>query len=378
MDSADVIVIGGGLFGPAIAYGLAKRGMKVLVLDEGDDALRAARGNFGLVWVQSKGRGMQRYADWSRESAALYGAFAAELKELTGIDIAYRNAGGLQLLLGEEERARRACEIAEMRRQAGDAGFECEIVERAEVERLVPGLRLGKTVVGASFCPHDGDVNPLKLLRALYAALRLSGARILVEHRAEAIRREGSAFVVTTPRGAFAAPKVVLAAGHGITRLAPMVGLRAPIRPQRGQVLATERTRPLIPIPIATIRQTDEGTILLGSSEEEVGFDDGTTLEVTRRIATRAVAAFPELASLHLVRSWGCIRVLTPDRCAIYDESESHPGAFVATSHSGVTLAAVNAFRVAPWIAGEGAPPGFAAFAARRFAEKEGNVQAAL
>ena len=151
-----------------------------------------------------------------------------------------------------------------------------------------------------------------------------------------------------------------------------MVGLKVPIRPERGQVLITERVRPLLRIPVGRIRQTNEGTLQLGNSAEEVGFDDGTTIDVTRGIARRAVRTFPILAGVRLIRTWGCIRVLTPDMAAIYDESQSHPGAYVATSHSGVTLAAINARHVARWIATGEMRPGFERFSARRF-----DVQAA-
>ena len=65
----DVVVIGGGLVGSAVAWGLGRAGARVVVLDEGDDALRASRGNFGLVWVQGKGDGMPEYAAWTRNSA---------------------------------------------------------------------------------------------------------------------------------------------------------------------------------------------------------------------------------------------------------------------------------------------------------------------
>ena len=95
-ETADVVVVGGGIFGSAIAYGLVGAGLDVIVLDEGDTALRAARGNFGLVWVQSKGMGMQPYADWSRESSKLWDDFAPELEDATGIDVAYQNGGGLR------------------------------------------------------------------------------------------------------------------------------------------------------------------------------------------------------------------------------------------------------------------------------------------
>ncbi|HJE67026.1 FAD-dependent oxidoreductase, partial [Pseudomonas oryzihabitans] len=66
--SAEVIVVGGGLVGMAVAYGLAKAGTKTLVLDQGDDAFRASRGNFGLVWVQGKGFDRLEYSRWTRSS----------------------------------------------------------------------------------------------------------------------------------------------------------------------------------------------------------------------------------------------------------------------------------------------------------------------
>ena len=367
METFDVIVVGGGLFGPATAYGLRQQGLNTVVLDDGDDVLRAARGNFGLVWVQSKGMGMHRYHAWSRESARLYRDFAAELKEGSGVAVAHRNDGGMHILLGEAEREQRRREMDIMRQQAGVDGFECKIIEREEVEKMLPGVRLGDEVVGASFSKHDGDVNPLKLLRALHTSFQRMGGKLRTDCRVENIRHDGAAFIAETRNGSFTAPKIVLACGHGITRLAPMVGLDTPIVPQRGQVLVTERAEPVLDMALGSVRQTDEGTVQIGNTEEDVEYDDGTTLTASQAMARRAVKSFPQLAGLRLIRTWGCIRVLTPDKCAIYDESEEYPGAYVATSHSGVTLAAVNARHTARWIATGEMTPGFEEFSAKRF-----------
>ena len=81
----DAIVIGGGLVGSAIAYGLVRERLRVALVDEGDVAYRASRGNFGLVWVQSKGDGAPHYQRWTRRSADQWPALAAELSERTGI-----------------------------------------------------------------------------------------------------------------------------------------------------------------------------------------------------------------------------------------------------------------------------------------------------
>src|ERR1700739_140377 len=92
--SYDLIVIGGGLVGGAIAWGAARHGASVALIDQGDIAFRAARGNFGLVWVQSKGAGMPAYAHWTRTSAELWPQLSGALAESAGIDVALKQNGG--------------------------------------------------------------------------------------------------------------------------------------------------------------------------------------------------------------------------------------------------------------------------------------------
>ena len=103
MHTSDVIVAGGGLVGSAVAYGLARRGLTVTVLDEGDVAFRASRGNFGLVWVQSKGVGVPEYQRWTRLSSETWTDFARELESETGVDTGHERPGGVTLCLSEAE-----------------------------------------------------------------------------------------------------------------------------------------------------------------------------------------------------------------------------------------------------------------------------------
>ena len=103
MLASDVIVVGGGLVGTAVAYGLGQLGKNVTVLDEGDDAFRASRGNFGLIGVHGKGRGFPQYARWTRESARQWPALAARLQRETGIDVQARQNGAFNLCFSEAE-----------------------------------------------------------------------------------------------------------------------------------------------------------------------------------------------------------------------------------------------------------------------------------
>ena len=167
MRAYDLIVIGGGLVGGAVAWGAARLGASVALLDEGDVAFRAARGNFGLVWVQSKGAGMPPYAHWTRRSAELWPELAGSLAEATGVDVALRQNGGLAFCFSEAEYQAREALIARMHNESG--GIGTRMIGRAELRAMVPGI--GDGVVGAAFCPVDGHANPLKLLRSLQSGL---------------------------------------------------------------------------------------------------------------------------------------------------------------------------------------------------------------
>lgn len=367
--TSDVIVIGGGIVGSSVAFGLAKAGAATVVLDEGDVAFRTSRGSFGLVWVQSKGAGVPEYHRWSRESADDWVPFAAELKERSGIDTGHRRPGGVALCLNQSDWDTRVAQCERIRREAGNLGFEYQMLDRGEVARLVPGI--GPSVIGGCYTRYDGDANPLALLRALHAAMQGLGVRYVPGARAEFSRVAPNAFTVTAGGELFSAPKVVLAAGVGNKALGASVGLNVDVRPQRGQIIITERVRTIFSMPTWLIRQTPEGGMIIGDSREEVGFDEGTTAQVQREIARRAILAFPFLASLRVVRAWGALRVMSPDGLPVYDESSAYPGAFAVSCHSGVTLAGVHACRLAPQIA-RGTITGLERFSTRRF-----DVQAA-
>jgi glycine/D-amino acid oxidase-like deaminating enzyme len=361
--SSDVLVAGGGLLGLSIAYGIARLGHEVTVLDEGDVAWRASRGNFGLVWVQNKGSGLPQYAAWSRDAAALWPMLARDLQEETGIDVALHQPGGFFFCYSDAELRARESSLRAIQQQV-EGPYPYQMLSHEEVRERLP--RIGAEVAGASFTPMDGHANPLKLYRALDEAGRRRGVRAVRNAKVEAIRFDDGRFEVATAAGRFTARRIVLAAGLGNRELAPQVGLHAPVVPTRGQILVTERLQPFLPYPTNKLRQTDEGTVQVGDSIEDVGFNDETSHEVLRFMAQRAIRTFPLLRDVNLVRAWGALRVMTPDGFPIYEESQSCPGAFVATCHSGVTLAAQHALKVAPWIAGHAAPPGIEVFRSER------------
>ncbi|MGZ7080500.1 MAG: FAD-dependent oxidoreductase, partial [Thermoanaerobaculia bacterium] len=101
IEETEIAVVGGGLVGASLAWGVARLGKRVTILDEGDDAYRASRGNFALVWVQSKGLGMAAYATWSVRASNVWSGLASALKDETDIDVAHQRPGGLMLSLSD-------------------------------------------------------------------------------------------------------------------------------------------------------------------------------------------------------------------------------------------------------------------------------------
>jgi glycine/D-amino acid oxidase-like deaminating enzyme len=156
-----------------------------------------------------------------------------------------------------------------------------------------------------------------------------------------------------------------------------MVGLTVPVHAERGQILVTERLDPFLPFAGDTIRQTADGTVMIGATHEDVGFDLGTTGAATASLARHATDIFPDLASAKLVRAWAGLRVMTPDGCPLYAESESHPGAALITCHSGVTLAAIHAADLAPALLDGPLGRNYAAFGPQRFGGGKDVSQAA-
>jgi glycine/D-amino acid oxidase-like deaminating enzyme len=338
-----IAVIGGGMVGAAIAYGCAARGARTALIDQGDLSLRAARANAGLIYSQGKGEGMPAYAAWTRTSLRLWPDFAAELEEAAGHRIGFRRRGVLAFCLDEAELAVRRALLHRMHNQLGGPAAPVHLLDRPALETLLPGVPLGPDVAGATYSPEDGDVNALPLLRALHALfLRARGVH-LPDRTVTDITPDGAGFAIRTERDTIHAEKIVLACGLGIPRLAPRVGLTAPVRPVRGQMLVTERLAPLLPIPGSGVRQIAEGVVQIGTTTEEGETEPATNVADLARMAARAARIIPPLAQARIVRSWAGIRPMTPDGFPIYQQSPAHPGAFVAVCHSGVTLCAAHA-----------------------------------
>jgi glycine/D-amino acid oxidase-like deaminating enzyme len=148
-------------------------------------------------------------------------------------------------------------------------------------------------------------------LRALQAATIRAGAAYRADHHVSRITPRAEGFVLDTAAGTLAAAKVVLAAGLGNSALTPMVGLASPVRPNQGQIIVLERVPRFLALPLQTIRQTDEGTVLIGDSQQDRGFDDSCGIDVLAAMAARAARVFPALGGARRRAGRDCVMTLT-------------------------------------------------------------------
>lgn len=366
-DRSDITIIGGGVVGLSVALGLLQAGRRVTVLDGRDGDFRASQGNFGLVWLQGKGATFPPYAAWTRDAVAAWPDFAMLLQDLSGLDLALEQPGGFEFFTDPAEFQDFTATLRSQQAHLGNR-FSYEVLAEADLRRAVPGI--GPGVVGATFCALDGHVNPLRLLRALRRAVTALGGRIIADATVSGITAApGGGFDLSLGDGdRMAADRIVLCAGLGAARLAAQLGFATRVRPQRGELLITEKLGDRLPLLSSTIRQVDEGGVQIGGTKAEAGPDDSETLDVMARLARHAVTVFPALSNVRVVRAWGALRIMTPDGYPVYAQSVVHPGAYLVTCHSGVTLAPQHATALADWIDNRANAPDLEAFDDHRFA----------
>lgn len=319
-----------------------------------------------MVWLRGKGEGNQRYVDFTLQATRKWPSFAELLEKRSGVRLDYGKPGGLFICLGEAGFEQGRLKMKALADQS-PTGYDCEMIDRLQLEKMIPRMKLGPKVSGASFCWHDGSVNPLYLIRGLHAAFQKAGGRYCPGTAVTDIHPREGGFQVEAGTRHFEASKLVLAAGVKTPDLAAKLGMRVPVRPRRGQLIVTERVSPVLPFSASGVRQTVEGTFIQGYSNEEAGFDPRVTPGVLKKIAGSALDAFPVLADVRMQRCWAALRPLTPDAYPVYEQCGCHPGAYVITFHSAVTLASQYADTIARWISDGTEPDGFDVFSLRRF-----------
>jgi sarcosine oxidase subunit beta len=329
-DTADVIIIGGGIVGCTTAYYLAKRGLRVILLEKDDIAQEASGRNRGNVRVQLRDRLELPIA---LESLELWKCADEEL----GLPTEFRTTGNLLVTYHDDIAGGFAAE-AEKHRQRG---LDAHVVARQDLKEFVPGI--SPDIVLGFLTTQDGHVNPQKATWAFATAARRLGVDIRIGVRANSILASGGKVQgVMTDTGQISAPVVLNAAGVRAPELMGPLGIEVPITPAKHQILVTARlplvTRPYLRCagPRVSFGQTMDGTLLLGMGPaQSVGFDSTISRAHVSNIMRETVRLVPSLADARVVRAWTGWFEMTPDDLAIVEPIDGIQGLFICAGFSG-------------------------------------------
>jgi glycine oxidase len=366
-ERTDVLVVGGGVIGCALAAELAARGRTVTVIERAEPGAEASGAAAGMLAPQAEARERDAFFDFALESRALYPAWVRTLEEETGIDVGYRRTGLLHCVFAGSPAGSLAAQIAWQRAAGLDVGER-----RADQLAEEIGGRLSAEVAGAASFPEEGIVDPRRLTRAVWLVAERRGVRVRTGVAALGFSIEsGVCRGVETETGTILADSIVDAAGAWAA-FDPSLPMPVPVQPVRGQIVELQLARR----PLETIVSSDDvylvprpdGTVLLGSTVEHVGFRKEVTAGAVERLIAGAVRLVPELRSARFVTAWSGLRPGTPDGLPVLGRCNV-PGLFFAAGHfrNGILLAPVTALAVADAIVG-GACRDLSPFSIDRFA----------
>jgi len=371
--SADVVIIGGGVIGLAIARGLALRGVReVCLIERGTLGAEASFAAAGMLLPQVEADAEDDFFKLACRSRDLYPSFADALHEETGVDVELDTAGTLYLALNEHDHE----EIEKRYRWQTRAGLAVELLNSAESRELEPCI--SESAFGALRFSNDIQVENRRLLAALANSVSNLGVEVLTETNVESLVIERSRIKgVQTSRGTIACDSIVVAAGTWSSFLLRSSGCPDPaMQPVRGQMICLESkpqlTRHVIYSPRGYLVPRRDGRLLAGSTSENAGFAKRITAGGISSILQNALEISPAIATLPVVDTWAGLRPRPADGLPVLGACGEIDGLFYATGHyrNGILLAPLTAELITEAIVAGAASPLLAPFSPDRFSSQ--------
>ena len=330
----DVLVIGAGAIGCSVAYNLALKGRKnILVIDKGSIGEGSTGRCAGGVRQQFSTEVNVRVGMLSRQ-------ILEHFEERLGRTADFKQIGYLLVASSEELMADLRRNL-EMQRRVGLA--DVREVSTSEIEQLVPGLEVAD-LVGGTFCPSDGVAGPSEVTQAYAIAARALGVRIMEGVEVTGLTIAPGDCRVVTNRGELRAGEIVCCAGAWSARLGEMAGVDVPVLPYRRHIFVTKpfppitRTTPMTVDVRTTLYFHPEGDgVLLGMSDpaEPSSFRTDVDWDFLDHLVEHAVERFPGLEAAEIMTGWAGLYEVTPDHQALIGEAPGAPGLWLCTGFSG-------------------------------------------
>ncbi len=338
----EVVVVGGGVVGCAVALRLVQAGARCTVVERSIPGAEASSAAAGILAPQAEAEGTGPFLSLCLRSRSLYPGFVEDVEALSGIRVGFRPTGVLHVAFTAACRERLRARVASQR----GAGLSAELLDRDAVLRLEPAVN--GAVLGAALFPDDGSVDNRLLMRALSMAAARAGVKFVTGHVRALLEADGRAHGVDVDGERLGADAVVVAAGAW-TGLVPGCGLSPrQVRPARGQMVMLRSRLPVLERVVFSdqgyLVPRADGHLLAGSTVEFEGFAKEVTAAGLKQILALALEMVPTLAELPVVESWAGLRPFTEDHLPVLGEGPLH-GLFLASGHfrNGILLAPVTA-----------------------------------
>jgi glycine oxidase len=368
MKTYDVIIVGAGIIGGAIAFELARRDLDVLVLDRQPPGQEASWAAAGMLSPAPDSRDAIPLVPLARASLQIYPEFVAAIEEAGGGKVGFRPHGTLETLFDQEAER----ELSTLTALHRGLGLDTEVLGIEEAFELEP--HLSRDLGAAALLPLEASVDNRALTSAILRALEGRGVEIRTGGAVESVLRAANRCTGVVAAGKrIEAKNVIIAAGCFCGSIEG-VAKYAPTRPVRGQMVALHAEK----VEIGHVLRSERGYIVprgggrcvVGSTLENAGFEKQVTPQGIGKILAVAVEIVPALANAAIQETWSGLRPDTPDHLPCLGATDVE-GLLIATGHfrNGILLAPITARLLADWVTGRQTSISCDAFSPMRFAE---------
>jgi glycine oxidase len=354
----DVVIVGGGVMGCATAYYLSRAGVRVALIEQNRIGGAPSASGASAAIVEALAGSARPLADQTQLARRLLGELAPLLLERTGIDIEWQTLGTIRLAFSEREVTSLRTQVADLYRELDEPA---QWLDQGTLRQLEPALP--ERALGGLRIPSTNGLYAPKYVRALAAAAALNGATVLQGVSVTGFVTEGDRVtLVRTSQGPLACDRVVLTAGAWSGVVSRWLGLPVAVGPERGQIMALQpapgqpRVKNVVHGPGGYAIPKANGTVAVGATHEDVGFDARVTTYGLKYLADLALRLAPGLEHASLKHAWMGFRpVMQRDRLPYVGRLPELTNAYVAAGHGaiGVTVSAAVGLLLSQLVRGE-------------------------
>jgi glycine oxidase len=368
MKTFDAAIAGGGLIGAAIAFELARAGLRVALFDRQQPGEGSSWAAAGILSPAPENSGMISTVPLGRASLQLYPEFVAAVEEIAGQNAGYRARGTVEALFSSDPQEKLSTIIA----LHHGLGLKAEPLSAEDAREMEPAL--SPELEAAVFRPNEACVDNRALTKTVLVAAERSGVKIFATSNVQSIAKDGgrcNGFVVDGEK--FQSYWTIVAAGCHSAEIEGAAHY-APVRPAKGQMIALRAKdlsieRVLWSDHVYLVPRND-GRILAGATVEYVGFEKKVTAGGVQKIISAALQLASALADAQIEETWAGLRPDSPDHLPIIGPTDLD-GLLIATGHfrSGILLAPITAQLIREWITTQNVSQDWARFSPMRFSE---------